>query len=94
MHDISTLVFTASRGPSTSLLLSPEECAASINVKRATFFKMLARGEIASIKVGKLRRIPVQCLQDWLERKMQEHGIRDRIPPRKEGEKQAVPAGS
>ena len=46
------------------LLLSPEETCEAIGVKRSTLFKMLDAGEISSIKVGRLRRIPF--LSHWL----------------------------
>ncbi len=87
MDEIGELVFTASKGSSPSLLLSIDEAAAKISIKRSTFIKMLNSGEIQSIKIGKLRRIPVHCLQNWLDHKMQEHGIQDCIPRIEHGEK-------
>jgi excisionase family DNA binding protein len=54
------------------LLLSPEEACRLINVKRATFFNMLAKGAIPSIKIGRLRRIPTDALRSFVERQIAE----------------------
>jgi excisionase family DNA binding protein len=54
------------------LLLSPEQTCETIGVKRATLFKLLAAGEIPSIKIGRLRRIPVDGLKRYIERQVAE----------------------
>ena len=54
------------------LLLSPDETCEVLGVKRSKLFKMLDTGEIPSIKVGRLRRIPVASLQEWVERQVVE----------------------
>jgi excisionase family DNA binding protein len=54
------------------LLLSPEETCATLGVKRATLFKLLAAGIIPSIKIGRLRRIPVDALHRYVERQVAE----------------------
>jgi len=54
------------------LLLSPDETCEVLGVKRSTLFKMLETGEICSIKVGRLRRIPLTSLRDWVERQVAE----------------------
>ena len=55
---------------STKLLLSPDETCNAIGVGRATLFKLLASGEIPSIKIGRLRRIPVRELRQYVERQV------------------------
>jgi len=52
------------------LLLSPEETCEAIGVKRSTLFKMLDAGKIRSIKIGRLRRIPVQSIHQYIERQV------------------------
>jgi excisionase family DNA binding protein len=52
------------------LLLSPEEAFGLLGVGRATFFKMLSSGEIPSLKIGRLRRIPAEALRGWVERQV------------------------
>jgi excisionase family DNA binding protein len=54
------------------LLLSPDETCEVLGVKRSTLFKMLEAGEIPSIKVGRLRRIPTAGLKDWVHRQVDE----------------------
>ena len=54
------------------LLLSPDETCEVLGVKRSTLFKMLEAGEIPSIKVGRLRRIPTAGLKDWVRRQVDE----------------------
>ena len=54
------------------LLLTPEEAFEAICVKRAKGYQMLATGELPSIKIGKLRRIPVDALRRWVEGRTEE----------------------
>jgi excisionase family DNA binding protein len=54
------------------LLLSPDETCEALGVKRSTLFKMLEAGEIPSIKIGRLRRIPRAGLDDWVQRRIEE----------------------
>ena len=51
---------------SEKLLLRPEEAFEAIQVKRAKGYQMLASGELPSIKIGKLRRVPVDALRKWI----------------------------
>ncbi|MGA2514614.1 MAG: excisionase family DNA-binding protein [Candidatus Limnocylindrales bacterium] len=43
-------------------LLSPEQAADALGVRRTMIFAMLASGECAWIKLGKLRRIPASAV--------------------------------
>jgi len=54
----------------TKLLLSPDEACAVLGVRRSMLFKMLEAGEIPSIKIGRLRRIPVDGLRLYVERQV------------------------
>ncbi|MDP9362832.1 MAG: helix-turn-helix domain-containing protein, partial [Chloroflexota bacterium] len=45
------------------LLVRPEEGARAIDVSRATFYKLLARGEIESVTIGRSRRVPAAALR-------------------------------
>ena len=53
------------------ILLTPEETFQAINVGRAKGFQMLASGEIPSIKIGRLRRVPVETLQEWVRKQVE-----------------------
>jgi len=54
-------------GTTDALLLTPDEAFKLIGVGRSFGDELLARGEIPSIKIGRLRRIPREALQAWVE---------------------------
>lgn len=54
------------------LLVRPEEGADLARVSRSQFYKMLATKEIRSIKVGRLRRIPVSEIEAWVARQLEQ----------------------
>jgi excisionase family DNA binding protein len=54
------------------LLLSPDEACAALGVRRSTLYKMLDRHEITSIRVGRLRRIPLERLREWINKQVGE----------------------
>jgi excisionase family DNA binding protein len=51
------------------LLHSPEESAGLLGVSRSQVFEMLARGEIESFKIGRLRKIPREAITDYIKRR-------------------------
>lgn len=54
------------------LLYTPEEAFEALGISRAQGFKMFATGELPSIKIGRLRRIPVEWLQAWVQKQVDE----------------------
>lgn len=54
-------------GASLKLLLTPEEAAEALGVKRTFLYSLLMSGQLVSIKVGRARRIPVIALQGYVE---------------------------
>ncbi len=54
------------------LLLEPAEAFRAIKVRRAKGYKMIQTGELPSIKIGRLRRIPVDALKAWVARQVEE----------------------
>lgn len=54
------------------LLLSVEEAAAALSFGRTFVYRLMMRGEIYSVKVGRTRRIPVKALRDYVEQLMQQ----------------------
>lgn len=50
------------------LLLRVEEAASRLGIARTSMFRLIAEGEITSVQVGRLRRIPVACLHEYVER--------------------------
>ena len=50
------------------LLLTAEEAAEMLGVGRTTVYRMLARNELRSIKIGSSRRIPFVSLTEYVDR--------------------------
>lgn len=50
------------------LLLTVEEAADCIGICRASMFKLIRRGEVKSVKVGRLRRVTPAALEDYVRR--------------------------
>jgi len=48
------------------LTLSVEETAELLGIGRSLCYSLIARGEIPSLKLGKLRRVPVALLEEML----------------------------
>jgi len=55
--EVAAEVEAAKRAP-TPLLWSPTEASIRLGISRATVYELLARGELASLKVGARRLIP------------------------------------
>lgn len=64
--------------PDMKLCLSVDEAAALMSLGRSLVDDLVMRQEIASIKVGRMRRIPVAALQDLPCDKLLKLGV---VPP-------------
>lgn len=53
---------------STPLLLTVEQGARRLGIGRTTFYALVMSGEIESVPIGKLRRIPAECLDEYVQR--------------------------
>ena len=53
---------------SDRLLHSPEETAAMLGVSRSQVFELLARGEVESFKIGRLRKVPRDAIDAFIKR--------------------------
>jgi excisionase family DNA binding protein len=51
-----------------SVLVTVPEAAALLRLSRATIYRMLARGDLPSVKQGAARRIPRTALEAWVAR--------------------------
>lgn len=49
------------------LLLRPGEAADLLGVSRSTIYQLMGSGEVPSIRVGKLLRVPLNALEKWVE---------------------------
>ena len=54
--------------PATKLLLKVEEAAQMLSLSRKTLYDLMHRGDLASLKIGGSRRIPLTALHDFIAR--------------------------
>ena len=52
------------------LLLTVEEAAQRLGIGRSLAWRMVRSGELPSVRLGRLVRIPEQSLVDWLKRQV------------------------
>jgi excisionase family DNA binding protein len=50
------------------LLLTVSEAAQQLTIGRSLLYELLADGQVESIHVGRLRRIPIDALADFIDR--------------------------
>ena len=63
----------AENGPRVApLLLKPEEAAEALGIARTRVYQLMRAGDIQSVKIGKVRRIPVAALQAYVDRLQRE----------------------
>jgi excisionase family DNA binding protein len=72
------------------LLFSAEEAAGLLGIGRTFMFELLATGEIDSLKVGRLRKIPRDAIDGYIERLRAQqgaksNGLRDLLLPGQRG---------
>ncbi|MGX1548930.1 excisionase family DNA-binding protein [Streptomyces adustus] len=60
MNDASDL--SAAAEDSALVLLTVEEAARRLRIGRTTCFRLVSSGELESVTVGRLRRVPVDAL--------------------------------
>lgn len=62
---------------SQRLLLRVEEAADRLGIGRSLMYRMVLSGEVESVHVGRLRRVPAECLDEAvarLRREQRSHG--------------------
>ncbi|MFF0389353.1 helix-turn-helix domain-containing protein [Kitasatospora sp. NPDC004615] len=59
----------------TLVALTVEEAARRLGVGRTTMFALIRTGEVPSIPIGRLRRVPAEALTEYVRRRMQESGF-------------------
>jgi excisionase family DNA binding protein len=58
-----------SHGDATLVGLTVAEAARRIGIGRTKLYEYVSSGEISSVKIGRLRRIPAEALNDFLARR-------------------------
>jgi excisionase family DNA binding protein len=72
-------------GGTTRLLLTPEEAAHCLSIGRTRVYALLASRQLASIQIGRSRRIPLTELTLFIERSMASERHNDELEPSFEG---------
>lgn len=62
-----TPVGTTENGPEEDVL-TIEEAARYLKIGRTTMCALLRTGEVESVTIGRLRRVPLECLKDYVAR--------------------------
>ena len=57
------------------LLVTVEEAAQALGVCRSVMYALVMRKQIASIKIGRARRVPVKALEAFIARQLGEAGV-------------------
>ncbi len=55
---------------SAKLLLTVHEAASALGISRSIFYELMVAGEIQSVKIGRLRRIPYQALEVFVSQQI------------------------
>ena len=64
-------VKTVHQNLTPKLLLTIEEAAQMLSLGRTYFYDLVMRNQIASVKIGRKRRVPIVALQAYVDRLMQ-----------------------
>lgn len=54
---------TRAPGGAVELLVTPDEAARRLSISRAQVYRLMGRGELLYVKIGRLRRVPVAELE-------------------------------
>lgn len=58
--------------PAARLLLTVEEAAEALTISRWKVFDLIRCGELCSIKIGGLRRVPRSAIEEYVARLLRE----------------------
>lgn len=56
----------AAGGAQDDLLLTVEEAARRLRIGRTLVYQLISSGKLESVKVGRLRRVPAECLPAYV----------------------------
>lgn len=63
--DIRASEHSSDRRPD-AMLLTVEEAARSLRLGRTLVYRLISSGELESVTVGRLRRVPAECLAEYV----------------------------
>lgn len=50
------------------LLLTVEEAAKRLRIGRTSMYRLVSTGDVETVMVGRLRRVPPECLEEYVAR--------------------------
>ena len=56
------------------VMLSLDQAAKCLSVGRSTMYELMNSGEIESVHIGRLHRVPADCLHEFVERCRRQQG--------------------
>jgi excisionase family DNA binding protein len=62
------MIMSVAKAPEPRLLLRIEEAAERLGVGRSLMYRLVMSGAIESVPIGRLRRIPSECLCEYVDR--------------------------
>jgi excisionase family DNA binding protein len=65
-NDLSALLAAAQAADTTAVALTVEEAARRLGIGRTTMYALIASGQVQSVRIGRLRRIPAEALAAYL----------------------------
>jgi excisionase family DNA binding protein len=65
-NDLAALLAAAQAADTTMVALTVEEAARRLGVGRTTMYALVASGQVQSVRIGRLRRIPAEALAAYL----------------------------
>jgi len=57
----------------TSFVLTVEQAAKRLGIGRTLMYALVTSGDIESVTIGRLRRIPVECITEYLNRRREQN---------------------
>ncbi len=54
------------------MTITVEEAARRLGIGRSLAYELVARGDLPSIKIGRLRRVPIVALESWFKEQVVE----------------------
>ena len=55
------------RDMETDVVLTIEEAARRLRIGRTNMYALVMSGEVQSVTIGRLRRVPVRCLTEYID---------------------------
>jgi excisionase family DNA binding protein len=70
-NDLTALLAAAQFADATMVALTVEEAARRLGIGRTTMYGLIASGQVSSVRIGRLRRIPAEALGAYVSARSQ-----------------------